>query len=101
MVPGQVIVPIEVPPVKKVPVIVKSQHGSSNLVTEVIDVEEPVMKIAAMNWILCGHAKYPFSEFGNPSFITKINSIINLLRHELSQTVYVWQVELFTFGNYA
>jgi hypothetical protein len=57
MVPSEVIVPIEVPSVPKIPEIVKSPHGSSLVVTEVIDVDEPVMKVAAANWIMCGHAK--------------------------------------------
>jgi hypothetical protein len=57
MVPNEVIVPIEVPSVTKIPEIVKSHHGSSSVVTEVIDVDEPVLKVAAAKWIMCGHAK--------------------------------------------
>jgi hypothetical protein len=51
--------------VSKIPETVKSQHGSSDLVTEVNDVDDlidvdekaPVMKLAAANWTVCGHVQ--------------------------------------------
>jgi hypothetical protein len=54
MIPNEVIVPSKVPSVPKIPEIVKFQHGSSSVVTEVINVDEPVLKIAAVNWIVRG-----------------------------------------------
>jgi hypothetical protein len=57
MVPNEVIVPSKVPSVPKVPEIVKSHHGSSSVVAEVINVDEPEMKVAAVNWIVRGRVQ--------------------------------------------
>jgi hypothetical protein len=57
MVPNEVIVPSKVPSVPKIPEIVKSHHGSSSVVTEVINVDEPVLKVAAVNWIVRGRVQ--------------------------------------------
>jgi hypothetical protein len=52
MVPTDVTVSTEVPLVPKIPGAENLQHGSSNAVTEVTKVEEPPMKIAALNIIV-------------------------------------------------